>query len=620
MKYLIALFYILCVIPCFSQEVGPPLTRARVMPLTQKTNAITRAKERSKGTVGLMNKLSRDTVGVTTLHQLEVTGKDVVLCVVDKGIDFNHEAFTDSLGISHVQRAMIYSAQANDSLWNDDHTEWRWNYILAQTPEEIAALGTDSYKDVHGTHTSASAGGARRKAGTENAEYYGMAPDADLFLVGNPGLSTEYTLDAFHHAREYAKSVGKPLVCSYSVGSIFFPLDTLEYWPQALRKFTEDGNAKGLAVCVSAGNSGSNTNKLSVHWDFSYSDTLLVHKTVLGHSEIKDNRVDYSSCYSMFYDITDRDFEFQVSIMDANRDTVVWQSDIFSTCVENERNLMEDTPFANCGTVNLSSGTDPDNHLKCAYIESVDFSLPYYTSNDSLPTDTCYVLTVTIKGERGGFIEGKSYPNSQYGEGFYSGTEYMSGYEEGDALNALNGYCTNPWCISVGASDATVPDGDIAAFTGFGYDFYGNPYPEVLAPGVDIVSAVNRYAVNPNDLSVHPFDVGSGTSMSTPITAGVIACWMQEYPQLTIRQIHDILSRTSYIDPTLASLQKSPSRYGKGTIQGKAGWDAIREMDPLSLKNVINRQKQVSSYRLDGTKTTSETGLIIRDNKVLFVK
>lgn len=620
MKYLIALFCLLCVIPCMSQEVCPPLTRARVMPLMQKTNAITRAKERSKGTVRLMNELSRDTVGATALHQLDVTGKGVVLCVVDMGIDFNHQAFTDSLGISHVKRAMIYSAQVNDTLWNDDHTAWRWNYILAQTPQEIAALGTDTTKVVHGTHTSASAGGARHKAGTENAEYYGMAPDADLFLVGNPGLINEYTLDAFHHAREYAKSVGKPLVCSYSVGDTFVPLDTLEYWPQALRKFTEDGKAEGLAVCVSAGNSGSKTDKLSVHWDYYYSDAPLVRKTVLGHSKIKDNRVDYSTCYSMFYDITDRDFEYQVSIMDANRDTVVWQSDIFSTCEENERNLMEDTPFANCGNLYVSGGTDPDNHLKCAYIHSIDFSLPYYASNDSLPADTCYVLTVTIKGERGGFIEGKSFPNSQYGEGFYSGTEYMSGYEDGDALNALNALCVNPWCLSVGASDATVPGGDIAEFTGFGYDFYGNPYPEVLAPGVNIVSAVNRYAVNPNDLSVHPFKVSSGTSMATPITAGVIACWMQEYPKLTIRQIHDILSRTSYIDPTLASLQKSPSRYGKGTIQGKAGWDAISEMNPVSLKNVVNRQKQVSSYRLDGTKTTSESGLIIRNNQIIFVK
>lgn len=620
MKYLIALFYILCVIPCVSQEVCPPFTRARVMPLTQKTNAITRAKERTKGTVGLMNELSRDSVGVTTLHQLEVTGKDVVMCVVDVGIDFNHQAFIDSTGVSHIKRAMIYPSEPSDTLWNDAHSEWRWNYILAQTPEEIAALETDDPEQTHGTHTSTSAGGARRQVGSENAAYYGMAPEADLFLVGNPSMDVDYTLDAFHHAREYAKSVGKPLVCSYSIGNPFVPLDTLEYWPQALRKFTEDGNAKGLAVCVSAGNSGSSTDKLSVHWDFSDSNTLLVRKTVLGHPEPQDNRVDYTCCYSMFYDITNRDFEYQVVIVDANRDTVVWQSEFLSTCDEIDRDVMEDTPFAQYGMVYVGGGVDPDNHLKCAYVQCIDFNLPYYEPNGSVPTDTCYVLTVTIHGERGGFIEGKSYPNSQYGVGFYSGTEFMSGYEDGDALNALNGYCANPWCISVGSSDATASGGDISDFTSFGYDFYGNPYPEVLAPGVDIVSAVNRYAVNPNDLSVHPFDVCSGTSMSTPITAGVIACWMQEYPQLTIRQIHDILSRTSYIDPTLASLQKSPSRYGKGTIQGKAGWDAIREMNPLSLKNVINRQKQVSSYRLDGTRTTSETGLIIRDNKVIFVK
>lgn len=620
-RTILLLFCLLVTLPLMAQESGPRFSRARVMHQSAKATAITNAKKRSRHTVGLMNMLTRDTVGANTLHHLDVTGKGVVLCVVDQGIDFNHQAFTDSTGVCHVKRAMIYPAEFGDSIWNDDHTEWHWNYVYAQTPEEIARLTTD-YKDgSHGTHTSTSAGGARRKVSKQDAEYYGMAPDADLFLVGNPTLEAEYTLDAFNHAREYARSVGKPLVCSYSIGDTFEPIDTLEYWPQALRKFTEDGNAKGLAVCVTAGNSGSPTDKLSLHWDFSDADAPLVHKTVLGHSMLEGGKIFYNMSYAMFYDVLDRDLEYQLSIMDANKDTVVWQSDLISTTVETECDIMEGTSFQKYGKVHLSSGVDQDNHWKCAYIQCGEFYLPYHESDSPLPADTCYVLTITVRGERGGFIEGKSYPGSQYGVGFSAGTKYMSGYEEGDAVSALNAYCANPWCISVGASDATESGGGYASFSGYGYDFYGNPYPEVLAPGVNVISAISRYEKNPTSLTVHPFGVMSGTSMSTPITAGLIACWMQENPELTTNQIHDIIARTSYIDPALAATAPDPSKYGRGTIQGKTGWDMVRDLKPTALIEAVSRlQSDAATYNLQGVKVNGGKGIIIRDNRLVIIE
>lgn len=623
MRQLLLLLCLITALPVLSQEAaGPRFARSRVMPNVGKTNAITNAKMRSECTVGLTNQLSRDTIGANELHHLDVTGKGVVICVVDVGIDFNHKAFIDEAGVNHVKRAMIYPEQVRDTLWLDEgHTAWRWNYQLAQTPQEISLLTTDSRNEVHGTHTSTSAGGARHKEGSENAEFYGMAPDADLFLVGNPSLNVEYTLDAFQHAKEYAHSVGKPLVCSYSVGDPFMPIDTLEYWPQALRRLTDDGKAPGIAVCVSAGNSGSPTDLLSLHWDMTKADAELEHKTVLGHPAVRGKMVDYTNCYYMFYDVNDRNFEYQLSVMDATKDTVVWQSEVFSTERENELNVMENTPFAKNGMVYISGGEDPDNHLRCVYIQSVDFKLPYKTAANEHSADTCYVLAVNIVGEKGGYIEGKSYPNSQTGEGFSAGTKAMKGYEAGDPVNALNSYCANPWCISVGASDATRIGGDYAVFSSYGYDFYGNPYPEVLAPGMHIISAVNRYNANPSSLTVHQYRAISGTSMSTPITAGMIACWMQENPQLTTRQIHDIIARTSYIDPRLAGAAPDASRYGRGTIQGKAAWDMVRDMKHTALKEISQCQEpDARTYNLNGIETNSQSGILIRDNKVIIGK
>lgn len=625
MKKLWLLFIVLFSLSAQAQDsniTSPRYARSRVMNRANKNNAIANAKKRTERTIAPLNDVSRDTVGATELHQLDVTGKGVVLCVVDCGIDFNHDAFTDSTGISHVKRAMIYSENPNDTLWNESHTEWRWNYVYAQSPEEIKALTTDYDLDTHGTHTSNSAGGARHATGSENSEYYGMAPDAELFLVGNPSLSTEYTLDAFHHAQQYAMSVGKPLVCSYSIGDILTPLDTLEYWPRALREFTEDGNAEGIAVCVSSGNSGSTSNKLSVHWDFTNEDAMRKHKTVLGYESIEDNKCFYNGCYYMFYDINGHDFQYNLSIVDAIEDSILWQSEWFSTTTEIEADIIEDTPFAKYGQLIISGGIDPDNHLKCAYVMSDDLTLPYIVNDDQQPIDSCYVLVFTVVGEHGGHIEGKSYPGSQYGEGFHSGTSQMTGYEEGDALNAINSYSSNPWCISVGASDAREGNGGCAFFTSYGYDFYGNSYPHVLAPGVNIMSAYSRYYYNPDDLDIHPYETITGTSMSTPITAGVIACWMQENPKLTTRQIHDIIAKTSYIGPVLAESAIDAIQYGFGTLQGKAGWDMVRALNPTALFNIkaSAMSESTKTYTLNGVETKANNGLLIKNGKKVFIK
>lgn len=620
MQRLLFLFCMMVALPLMAQQAGPQSARARIISQLNRHNAITNAKRLAHHTVAPLNKVSREVVGANEMHTLNVSGKGVVLCIVDVGIDFNHKAFIDSTGVSHVKRAMIYPSEKNDTLWNETHTDWRWNYTLAQTAEEIARLTTDTQNNDHGTHTSASAGGARRKVGSENAEFYGMAPDADLFLVGNPSMNDEYTVDAFFNAKEYARSVGKPLVCSYSIGNTFMPLDTLEYWPQALKRLTEDGNAKGMAICVSAGNSGSEGDKLSLDWDFADSNSQLVRKTVLGHSEILDGKMHYDNCYSLFYDLTDRDFEWQLSIMDANKDTVVWQSEKYSTTEEYEGDLMVGTPFEGCGMVYASSGKDPDNHLKCAYIQSVNFQLPYRDATDTQAADTCYVLAVTIFGERGGYVSGKGYPNSQYGVGFSAGTKYMSGYEEGHPMNALNSYCANPWCVSVGSSNGEDPSAGYSSFSSYGYDFYGNAYPEVLAPGENIISAYNRYHTNPASLTVHPFKKMTGTSMSTPITAGVIACWMQENPDLTMRQIHEVIAKTSYLNPSHTQSAPDVSKYGHGILQGKDGWDMVRDLKPSALVEAVSKLREdAETYNLNGLRIIGGKGLLIHGGKKIIV-
>ncbi len=125
------------------------------------------------------------------------TGKSVVLGIIDVGIDFNHVAFRNADGTSHVQKAMIFG----DSETPDKE----------YTSETIAGVTSDGTSDSHGSHTSAIAGGS---VVTDCSwKWQGVAPEADLVLIGlaaNSGVAN--ICKAIDQIFSYADKVNKPAV------------------------------------------------------------------------------------------------------------------------------------------------------------------------------------------------------------------------------------------------------------------------------------------------------------------------------------------------------------------------------------------------------------------------
>lgn len=75
--------------------------------------------------------------------------------------------------------------------------------------------------------------------------------------------------------------------------------------------------------------------------------------------------------------------------------------------------------------------------------------------------------------------------------------------------------------------------------------------PDVVAPGVDIISLKNQQK---------QYAKMSGTSMSTPMAAGIAALMLQKRPDLTPQQIKDILMKNTY------SLREDKNSQGKGEL------------------------------------------------------
>lgn len=92
-----------------------------------------------------------------------------------------------------------------------------------------------------------------------------------------------------------------------------------------------------------------------------------------------------------------------------------------------------------------------------------------------------------------------------------------------------NGKKASNW-ITVGASGATADE--MAAY----FSNYGKKDVDVFAPGVDIYSSVTGGNTYANE---------SGTSMASPVVAGVAAFILSYYPELSAQQVKEIIMKSS---------------------------------------------------------------------------
>jgi subtilisin family serine protease len=114
---------------------------------------------------------------------------------------------------------------------------------------------------------------------------------------------------------------------------------------------------------------------------------------------------------------------------------------------------------------------------------------------------------------------------------------------------------------SIVAVGAAFSFGEIASFSSTGPTADGRVKPEVVAQGVSVKSA------DPNNLS--GYVSVSGTSLSTPLTAGVAALVFSAHPELTPMQVREALMQTAThpidSDPTHTATWPN-NYYGAGMV------------------------------------------------------
>ncbi len=472
------------------------------------------------------------------------TGKDVVMGVMDIGFDLTHPNFYDSSATNYRIKQM-WDHVTTDTLESDFYVGR--DYIGT---EELLALGHsyDGIDQTHGTHTLGIAAGSGY-----NTPYRGIAYESDICLVANASnedlplidsmnvYKYTYATDAlgFKYIFDYADSVGKPCVISFSEGSPqdFQGYDVLYY------AIIDSLVGPGRIIVASAGNNGDQVSYFhkepgrELAGNFLYSTTDHVSGTIK----------------------TDKDIDIRTVIYHAaGNDTIIVPTQHLIELPDSE---LVDTFYAN----------------GLRYILDVYAYPSCYEENEM-----CYDYTITVMGRLGSpdrvsleligkeadvhfyKLDGYLLPRPQINPLLTDGEKLCNIHSPSSAPNVIcvgaTGYRTEVTnYLGEQKVNANGTNGERSSYSSVGPTYDGRIKPDVVAPGTNVISSYSSYYLEKHpDASDIKWDVAhfdfngrtyawntnTGTSMSTPAVGGAIALWLQANPRLTPQDIMDVFSRT----------------------------------------------------------------------------
>jgi len=596
--------------------------------------------------------------GVNSLYD----GTGVVLGVIDNGIDFQHIAFKDKDGNSRIKRAYVYNGSKA--------TEY--------TESTIGSATTDDSSEDHGTHTASTAGGSsvivKRTSSTNftltvtddhaKATYGGMAPGADLYLAGIKGFADTYVTNALKKMVSYAKSQGKPLVVSNSWGSGWGPRDGTGEFAQLIGQYFGDSYPNRVILFASSNDAGRTKDNEG------------------GGFFVKKNAASSSSplgtiVRSASYQDTDGGYLYQGLMACAwNASNATKLHCKIHVLKASTGEILKSWTVTNAG----SYGTSSFSGLSTYYSGTMTvystqnngkYSLSVYSANGLESTKytsssryykSDYTLAVEVYP-----ASGSADVNMWAGDCSYFTSHLTSAnhtWTTGTDDMSVTDEATIPEAISVGAyvSKTSVKNyqnysstyssgklGDIAYFSSYAtaeLSPTGEAYPWITAPGAQVVAGVNHYHTAGDGYSYYdssnksllvvnsssyPYGVMEGTSMATPVAAGIVALWLQAAnsvgQSLTVSDVKDIMEQTAIKD-SYVTTGTNAAHFGKGKIDALAGIQYILKTTAIAATAVTKEQEAGAWYDLSGRQIIHRTsslrtlpkGIYIHNGHKIIVK
>lgn len=512
----------------------------------------------------------------------------------------------------------------------------------------------------HGTLCAAVAAGRMIEGlnGLSGKPLGGMAPEAELIFCENqmdlnilselaefPGGNILYFNHYLAYMVDYAKKQNKPLVVSWSENIHFGWHNGTSPGAQLVGKFCKDGNV----MILGTGNEGS--------------DNMYIHRTIKAGDSLnvavnpKNGRM-----LGYYYFKTMKPLKVRVGILDVSTskevysipytlntgsqavDTIPLLIDPKGTdpAIKARLNAIDkkwlpvQDKLSNyitsaSGDISTSQGTalesaESDKTFEYTYLQ-LEGGIRMVVDNLDPKKRPLYMLTLHVSPEEDTEVISWIHDMQYAKTGIYeAGTNDVS-------VGDLN---TSGECVSVGAwnannvkkeflkateTDSEFPLNDISYFSSWGTDLAGHKHPQACAPGALVYSALNSFVKDKKQQypvydsknftgqfegqakeRLYEWGYASGTSLSTPAAAGIVALWMQAAmdkdpnKRLTCKDIKDIINHSCDTDEYTKA---KPERFGAGKINAYKGLLYVLGID-TAIKGLSKNQPDGITFRLEG--------------------
>ena len=469
-------------------------------------------------------------------------GEGVLVGVLDWGFDYTHPMFYDTAMTASRIRAVW------DQYRQSGPAPSGYGYgTEADVPGDIAAMGSDTANvysySTHGTHVAGIAAGGGAGVGLT-----GMAPASEL-LFATLMVDEAAALDAFEWMAGIAEADGKRLVINNSWG--------LPQWgtPDGTalsNQFIDDLSGDGVVFVSSNGNNGDS----DFHIDHTFSgpgDTL---RSRVQFYPLSANPNAWGQNLTLWGEPGEA---FSAGfLLTQGISNVVGTSPMYHTA---------DGPLV-LDTIQVTNGDTIvyDVAMEAAHPNNgrpfLQIRVRKGTSNLAV------VLQATADNGRVHAWNHTHLSNDvgNWGQDFQAA---QPTWLAGDPYYGIQQPACGQTVIAVGAysseylnSQGTEVGGSLAYFSTYGPTLDERLKPNVSAPGVNVESALSSFrdgsysVTSTAELDGTTYDFGklSGTSMSSPATAGVVALMLEANPNLTPGDVRTILEWTAREDNDTGSL------------------------------------------------------------------
>ncbi len=523
------------------------------------------------------------------------SGNNTLIGIIDGGFDFTHPNFYNSdLTTYRIKSAWLQNVNGPSSYYPNG-----FNYgAEVKIKSDFITIKSDNPYLSHGAHVAGIAAGSGYGSANKfkgvafgsdilfcSYNVQSTASDSKPFYSYNFGWSS-YIADGIEYLNKSSLSMKKPITINMSLGVNYGPKDGTS----SFDRFCDNSVRNGMILVGAAGNSAEHNN--SLNYNFFGQDSFL-----------------YTAVRNL-WNINNSWFKGSVDIWGNNNKSIKSRFHYYDNRIIDKiwSSNYVDTKLAKIEFWKLSAQSqDTCFYWVVSEINSINNKshISYFIDNITVKNDTSFYAFIEVKSINNNVKIASGFSNKylELSNLDLSNFVFKSGDNKGSIgeiggtgknIITVGSYCSKNSIYSINNNSIKSNNwfvNERSLFSSLGPTYDNRMKPDITAPGDFVESSFNSSDVTSTsgDLATNKFIYNlqnyyygamSGTSMAAPMVTGIVALWLEAYPELNVNQVKLILQSTAIRDFYVKDQPNSQNYWGYGKIDAYWGMKYLLSQIP----------------------------------------